>query len=320
MSADSGPDHRDSPRAFSAATAGAMMASSSPPSMPSSPAWGLSPATARRGLSDAEIARQRRQDDLAGVERSPAWSIGAGHLAPAAYGWSAAPPAICRWPASSPRARAPVRGGEEFGMAGKGEARLVQHRLVDGRGDHGGGFARQAGLDRDLDGLDHGGGIGGVWACRARRWRAPWWRSARALCAAKIVRHRPPASADGCRSGRPSASKAASATSGPMPAGSPMVMRMEGSVPDEGIRLAVIAHLDIGVALQVAQIAPRQGGNLLLEQLVLRPARGSASHRRSGPRSACRSAPISSTPASDMKGVAASPGWVSGQRLLDFAG
>ena len=37
---------------------------------------------------------------------------------------------------------------------------------------------------------------------------------------------------------------------------------------DEGIRLAVIAHLDIGVALQVAQIAPRQGGDLALEQPV----------------------------------------------------
>src|SRR5258706_12926390 len=75
--------------------------------------------------------------------------------------------------------------------------------------------------------------------------------------------------------------KAASATSGPIPDGSPMVMRMGALVrlPDKGIGLAVVTHLDIGVALQVAQIAPRQGGDLALEQLVFhllagRPHRG----------------------------------------------
>src|SRR5258706_7581181 len=77
-----------------------------------------------------------------------------------------------------------------------------------------------------------------------------------------------------------------------MPEGSPMVMRMgsatsiywsrrldgaPGALPDffndslsanKRIGFAVVAHLDIGVALQVAQIAPRQSGDLALEQLV----------------------------------------------------
>src|SRR5262249_3935866 len=77
----------------------------------------------------------------------------------------------------------------------------------------------------------------------------------------------------------PKWSKAAIATSGPMPEGSPIVIRIGCPPPladifydplsaDEGIGLALIAHLDIGVALQVAQIAPRQGGDLALEQLV----------------------------------------------------
>ena len=64
--------------------------------------------------------------------------------------------------------RAPRAGqmGEKFGMAGKGEARSAQDRLVDGRGDHGGGFARQARLDRDLDRFDHRGGIRGIGLAR----------------------------------------------------------------------------------------------------------------------------------------------------------
>src|SRR6516162_1142491 len=68
----------------------------------------------------------------------------------------------------------------------------------------------------------------------------------------------------------PKWSKAATATSGPMPEGSPMVIRIgDGApLPDEGIRLAVVAYLDIGLALQVAQIATGQSGDLILEQLV----------------------------------------------------
>ena len=58
----------------------------------------------------------------------------------------------------------------------------------------------------------------------------------------------------------PKSSNAASAISGPIPAGSPMVMRI-GS-------WRCSADLDIGVALQVAHIAPRHGGNLLVEQLI----------------------------------------------------
>src|SRR4029079_15019690 len=65
-------------------------------------------------------------------------------------------------------------------------------------------------------------------------------------------------------------SNAARATSGPMPDGSPMVIRIGCPPPlaDERIGFAVVAHLDIGIALQVAQIAPRQGGDLALAQLV----------------------------------------------------
>src|SRR5581483_6082622 len=86
------------------------------------------------------------------------------------------------------------------------------------------------------------------------------------------------------RSGRapmrpPKCSKAAMATSGPMPAGSPMVIRMGAArsiyrprrpagLPDEGIGLGVVVHLDIGFALQVAQVTPRQGRDLVLEELV----------------------------------------------------
>ena len=47
-------------------------------------------------------------------------------------------------------------------MAGIGKAGLVQHRLVDGRGDHRRRLARQAGLRGDLDGFDHGGGVGDI--------------------------------------------------------------------------------------------------------------------------------------------------------------
>ena len=41
---------------------------------------------------------------------------------------------------------APVRCGQKFGMAGIGKAAPVQHRLVDGRGDHRRRFARQGRL------------------------------------------------------------------------------------------------------------------------------------------------------------------------------
>ena len=54
----------------------------------------------------------------------------------------------------------------------------------------------------------------------------------------------------------PSAAYAATATSGPMPAGSPIVTRIGASL---------LLDFDIGGAPQVAQIAPRQYRDLLIE-------------------------------------------------------
>ena len=65
-------------RDASCATAGAMMSRSSSPSVPSSPACGLSPATASRGSRDAEARVQIARDDAAGLDDQIAASAAAG--------------------------------------------------------------------------------------------------------------------------------------------------------------------------------------------------------------------------------------------------
>src|SRR5579885_3817417 len=59
----------------------------------------------------------------------------------------------------------------------------------------------------------------------------------------------------------PSAAKAAAATSGPMPEGSPMVTRM-------GALGSALTGFDIGFAPQIAQILPGERGDLFFEQLL----------------------------------------------------
>ncbi len=170
------------------------------PSMPSSPAWGLSPATARRGAAMPKsrasafrmisavsriaslvmacgTSRQRRMD---GQRHHPQLFAGQHHH----------------------RARRLGEGAQEFGMAGIGKARLFQHRLVDRGGDHGARprpqgrpWPRSRWLrSRRRHFWDR--------ACRAWRWPLPWWGSAM-LRARRKPPHRPPASGDGCRSCRP---------------------------------------------------------------------------------------------------------------------
>src|SRR5258706_15706722 len=58
----------------------------------------------------------------------------------------------------------------------------------------------------------------------------------------------------------PSSSNALMATSGPMPAGSPIVTRMGRALGS--------ADFDIGLSAQVAHIATRERGDLLVEQLL----------------------------------------------------
>src|SRR5512140_2548864 len=72
-----------------------------------------------------------------------------------------------------------------------------------------------------------------------------------------------PTSLIGCLPIRPpSILNAATAISGPMPAGSPIVTRIGASA------LARLAGFDIGAAPQVANIAPRQHRDLLVEKLL----------------------------------------------------
>ncbi len=109
---------------------------------------------------------QRRQDDFAGVEHRllvdcrrhirNRYVYGQRHHAQLVAG---------QHHHRAPRAR---QMGKKFGMAGKAEARTVQHRLVDGRGDHGCRFARHRGLHRDLNRFDHRRRIGGI----QRAWHA----------------------------------------------------------------------------------------------------------------------------------------------------
>ena len=60
--------------------------------------------------------------------------------------------------------RAPVRMGKEFGMAGKAESLpLFSTALWMGAVTTAAASPGKAGFDRDLDGFDHRGGIGGIW-------------------------------------------------------------------------------------------------------------------------------------------------------------
>ena len=52
--------------------------------------------------------------------------------------------------------------GEEFGVSGKGNARIIDDALVHGCGDHAGEFAGQAALYCTAQGFQHIRGIGGI--------------------------------------------------------------------------------------------------------------------------------------------------------------
>src|SRR5207244_1794243 len=54
--------------------------------------------------------------------------------------------------------------GEEFGVAGIGEAGAVEGGFVDRVGDHGGGLAGEGELRCLFDGGDDGGRVGGIGA------------------------------------------------------------------------------------------------------------------------------------------------------------
>ena len=113
-----------------------MMSISSRPSAPPSPAWGLSPATARRGCGDAEMALQPAQRGAAAWPRSVdavsvAGDVGQRHVGGDRDGAQRRPGQHHR----DVRWRHAAALGDEFGLAGVGEADRVELRLRDRAGD-----------------------------------------------------------------------------------------------------------------------------------------------------------------------------------------
>ena len=144
--------------------AGAMMAWSSVPSEPSSPAWGLSPATAMRGAArpkrcfrDAHRDPHGGDDQLAGQLRD---GLAQGKMDRHRNDGDGGRPQHH----DRLRQAAVGRGefGEKFGMAGMTEAGAVEHALGDRIGDNSAGAAGHDVGDRLTDGSGGGGGAGGI--------------------------------------------------------------------------------------------------------------------------------------------------------------
>ena len=134
------------PSATSRATAGATIARSSSPSVPSSPACGLSPAIASRGRAMPKCARQVMRHDAAGFDNQ--------------FGRKLLEDVLERQMdchRNDRKFRRPQHHhrpqrlagrflhqlGQKFGVAGLGEAPTVKHVLGDRIGDYRGGRARQ---------------------------------------------------------------------------------------------------------------------------------------------------------------------------------
>src|SRR3954471_6057628 len=233
-------------------TAGAIMVRSSSPSRPSSPAWGLSPATAIRG--DA-MSKSRRSDSsrisqvstIASVSMAPGTSAsGRCTVSGTTFKTSLASIITARL--------APVRLWRNSVWPGWGKPASIKTALWTGAVT----IAAASPARQALAAIS----IASITAAALTGSSAPGWTVARVGIRASWTAPKTPASPTSFKGWLPmrpsSAANAASATSGPMPAGSPIV-----------INIGELANLDIGVAFEVAQIASTQRRNLVVEQLVL---------------------------------------------------
>ncbi|MEJ1968928.1 MAG: hypothetical protein WDN03_09920 [Rhizomicrobium sp.] len=117
----------------------------------------------------AEVAAERRQDDLAGlddsVRRDRARHLRQRHM----DGQRHHAQRVARQ--HHHRARRAGQRLQEFGMSGIGKAGRGEHRLVDRRGHDRGGLAGHRLCHGQFDGLDHGVGVvavGPAWRARRR--------------------------------------------------------------------------------------------------------------------------------------------------------
>src|SRR6185437_2965654 len=256
-----------------------MIFSSSMPSMPSSPACGLRPATASRGLRMPK-SRLSAVTMISSVSNTACLLMAAGTSATGRWMVSGTTRSFSLASIITAR-RAPVSAARNSVWPGWGKPAWFSTALLIGAVTR----AAAQPLTQALTARS----MAPVTASALSASILPGMAFTRAWVGMTCSRwDANSAGSPTSRSGRPpmrppKCSKAARATSGPMPAGSPMVMRIgaarsiyrprgpakePGSLPDKGIGLGVVVHLDIGFALQVAQVPPRQGRDLVLEELV----------------------------------------------------
>ena len=174
MSAGSGP-RTSWPRAFSVATAGAMIVASSPPSTPSSPACGLSPRDGEARRDDREIALERGEDDLAGLDDRLGRDR-ARHRRQAACEWSAARRAADRSPASSPRAARRSAPARNSVWPGYSNPACISTALLIGAVTIAAALAVARHRNRRFDRFDDAAAFAADGFARVRVARAPWLR------------------------------------------------------------------------------------------------------------------------------------------------
>ena len=111
--------------------------------------------------------------------------------------------------------------GKEFGVAGKGDAGVVDDALLHRRGDHGVVFAREAASEREVEHREHIAAVAGV-ELPGTRGRE---RGTCSISGKPASRARSPTATS--RAGKRSAASRTQ-SSGPIPAGSPEVSAMTG--------------------------------------------------------------------------------------------